>query len=170
MKKLLIALLAGLTALSSSAVTLAPGTMETRVSGQLDSTTSQGTEVDAAVSYGYFFRDNIQAGARARFFDNDNATLYGGSGYVEFNFEIGSEDWLPYIEGGAGVAYGDGEGGVDEFAVTFTLEGGIKYFLAENVAVSTAAVIDLATTEIYPDDKKYDDTDARLVVSIRYYY
>lgn len=169
-KRWMALLVAGLTLGSAHAVTLAPGTMETRVSGQFDSTTPNGSLFELNVSYGYFFRDNLQAGGRVGFFDNDNATLYSAAAFTEYNFEIGSEDWLPYVEFALGVSKGDGEGGVDEFAFTTELQGGIKYFLAPNVALSGGLVVNFASDEIYPDEKRYDNNDARLQLAIRYYY
>lgn len=171
MKRIALAIAAAaLTVGSVHAVTLAPGTMETRVSGQFDSTTINGSLTELNISYGYFFLDNLQAGGRIGFFDNDNVTLYTVSAFTEYNFEIGSEDWLPYVEGALGLADGDGEGGVTEFAVTLQAQAGIKYFLAPNVAISTAVVIDFASDEIYPDEDRYDNNDARLQLAIRYYY
>ena len=171
MKRIALAIVAAaLTAGSVHAVTLAPGTMETRVSGQFDSTTLNGALTELNISWGYFFRDNLQAGARIGFFDNENVTLYTGSAFTEYNFEIGSEDWLPFVEGALGFASGDGEGGKTESALTAQGQIGIKYFLAPNVAISTALVIDVATEHIYPDDDEYDSSDTRLQLAIRYYY
>ena len=171
MKKTFRVLLIALWAASPAfAVTLAPGTMETRVAGQLDATSANGTLVELGVSYGYFFRDNLQAGGRVAFFDNDNSTLYSASVFTEYNFEIGSDDWLPFVEGSLGLAHGDGEGGTTETALTFEAQGGVKYFLAPNVALSLALVFDYATAEIYPDDDAYDDSDLRAQLAIRYYY
>lgn len=169
-KLLIVSLAVGLSLGSAQAVTLAPGTMETRVSGQFDSTTANGTLFDLNVSYGYFFQDNLQAGGRVGFYDNDNVTLYSALAFVEYNFEIGSEDWLPYVEFALGLSKGDGEGGVDETAITTELQGGIKYFLAPNVALSGGLVLNYASEEIYPDEKNYEDNDARLQLAIRYYY
>lgn len=171
MKKLLLALsIAALSAGTASAVTLAPGTMETRVAGQIDSTSPNGPEIDLNVSWGYFLQDNWQAGVRATFYDNENVTLYSAGAFTEYNFEIGSEDWLPFVEGGLGAAFGDGEGGADAQAITLQVQGGMKYFLAPNVALSAALVLDAATDEIFPDDNKYEKSDARLQLAIRYYY
>lgn len=171
MKKLFSTLMAvGLAASSALGVTLAPGTMETRVSGQFDATSPQGSRTDLSISYGYFFRDNLQAGGRIGFSDDDNITLYSASAFTEYNFEIGSEDWLPFVEGSIGYAGGDGDGGVQDSGLILELQAGIKYFLAPNVALSGAAVLNYSTADIYPDDDTYEDTDARLQLAIRFYY
>ncbi len=171
MKKLLLTLsIAALSASAASAVTLAPGTMETRLAGQIDGTSLNGTEIDLNVSWGYFLQDNWQAGGRVSFYDNDNATLYAAAAFTEYNFEIGSEEWLPFVEASLGAAFGDGEGGENSQALTLQVQGGMKYFLAPNVALSAALVLDTATDEIFPDDNKYEKNDARLQLAIRYYY
>ena len=171
MKKLLLTLsIAALSASAASAVTLAPGTMETRLSGQLDPTSPNGTLVDANFSWGYFFADNAQAGGRATFYDNDNVTIYGAGAFAEYNFEIDSEDWLPFVEGSLGLNRGDLDGGDTETALVIELQAGMKYFIAPNVAVSGAAVFDYATEEIYADDEKLEDTDIKVQFAIRYYY
>lgn len=171
MKKLLFTLMATtLVGLSAHAVTLTTGTMETRLAGQLDATTANGTLVEANVSWGYFFADNAQAGARATFIDNDNLTVYGAGAFAEYNFEIGSDDWLPFVEGSLALSSGDYEGGKSEVALVAEAQAGLKYFLAPNVAVSGAAVFDYATEEIFADDAKLDDTDVKIQFAIRYYY
>jgi hypothetical protein len=171
MKKLLFALLSvGLLAGSAHAITLAPGTMETRLAGQLDPTTANGTLVDVNASWGYFFADNAQAGGRVTFYDNDNMTIYSAGAFAEYNFEIDSEDWLPFVEGSLALSHGDFDGGDTETVLIVEAQAGMKYFIAPNVAVSGAAVFDYATKEFFADDDKLEDTDIKVQFAIRYYY
>ncbi len=172
MKKQLLALiLAGLTAGSVHAVTLATGTMETRLEGNIDPTTSAGTLIDLAFSYGYFFADNLQAGGRVALRDDDNLTSYNAGVFAEYNFETGSEDWLPFVEGSLGLSHNDIRGyKSSDTAVVLGLQGGAKYFIAPNVAVSGALVGEWASEEIYADENDLEDLDIRLQFAIRYYY
>lgn len=172
MKKQLLALiLAGLTAGSVHAVTLATETMETRLEGNIDPTTAAGTLIDVAFSYGYFFMDNLQAGGRVALRDDNNLTSYNVGGFAEYNFETGSEDWLPFVEGSLGLSHNDIRGfKSNDTALVLGLQGGVKYFIAPNVAVSSALALDWASEDIYPDKKKLDDLDARIQFAIRYYY
>lgn len=172
MKKILLALLAAaLTGGTVHAVTLATGTMETRLEGNLDPTTPAGTLIEAAFSYGYFFADNLQAGGRVGLRDDDNLTSYNAALFTEYNFEVDSEDWLPFVEGSLGLSHNDIRGfKPNDTAVVLEVQGGIKYFIAPNVAISSALVLDWASEEIYADEDKLEDMDARLQFALRYYY
>ena len=169
-KYLFLCLTAGLLAGSAHAVTLAPGTMETRLAGQLDPTTADGTQVDLNFSWGYFFADNAQAGGRLSFLNSDHVTLAGAAAFAEYNFDLGGEDWLPFVEGSLGLMSGDLPTGDSDTAVVVELQAGLKFFLAPNVALSSAAVLDYATEDLYVDEEKAEDTDIRLQFAIRYYY
>ena len=122
-KYLFLCLTAGLLAGSAHSVTLAPGTMETRLAGQLDPTTADGTQVDLNFSWGYFFADNAQAGGRLSFLNSDHVTLAGAAAFAEYNFDLGGEDWLPFVEGSLGLMSGDLPTGDVEFSPEFLLGG-----------------------------------------------
>ena len=46
---------------------------------------------------------------------------------------------------------------------------GVKYFLAENVAISADAEIDWADDEIYPKDEDFDDTNFQFNLGMRFF-
>ena len=172
MKRILLALFATtLISASAHAVTLASGTMETRLQGIIDPTTPAGTLVDVAFSYGYFMADNFQVGGRIGLSDDDNLTSYELSGFAEYNFEINSDDWLPFVEAALGVSHNDIRGFKDPgTALVLEVQGGMKYFIASNVALSGALVADWASEEIYADENKLEDADFRAEFALRYYY
>lgn len=58
----------------------------------------------------------------------------------------------------------------EDEAVVLEAKAGLKYFFAENVAFSVAYVTSFATEEIYWDDDKRQDTDARVEYAIRYFF
>lgn len=169
MKKLLIAALFA-AASSAHAIILAPGTMETRLQGNIDPTSAAGTQIDVAFSYGYFMADNFQMGFRLSGSDNDIATQYGVGGFVEYNFDLGNEEWLPFIEAGIGLLHSDIEAIDNSTAIVLTLSPGLKYFIAPNVCVAGALVGDAASDEVFPDDGELKTSDITVEFSIRFYY
>ncbi len=173
MKKLLIfaAILACASALPAArAASLAQDTQELRFNGLIDPTTINGDEFSFHLSYGYFFADNMQAGGRVGFIDNDEITTIDLGGYVELNVDTGSEI-MPFGEFYAGVANVDVEGsGGDNTAGLIELRAGAKYFLTEHVALAAAGVFAYATEHIYPDKRKLRDNDVFLEFSLRFYF
>ncbi|HMP75426.1 MAG TPA: hypothetical protein PKE12_03920 [Kiritimatiellia bacterium] len=157
-------------ALDSHAAQLAAGTQELRLQGLLDSTTLNGSEFDFNVSYGYFFVDNVQAGARINLVDNDDLSQLGLGAYVEYNVDTGNEI-MPFGEFAVSLANVDIEdAGGDNTAGILELRAGAKYFLVENVAIALAGVFAYATDEIFPDDGKIRDNDVFLELSLRCYF
>ncbi len=152
------------------ALTLAQGTMETRIAGLLDSTSTSGAQTDLTASWGYFFRDNVQAGVRGLFYNDDDITMYGAGGFIEYNVDTGSEDWMPFVGAGLDYVYGDVDGGDSRSAAVFELSAGAMYFLAPNVALSGALVGQFATDEIFPDDEELQSDDISLQIAVRFYY
>ena len=80
------------------------------------------------------------------------------------------------IEVGVRGNYGTDENvetyGLGAFAeYNFDLAGlaGVKYFLAENVAISADAEIDWADDEIYPKDEDFDDTNFQFNLGMRFF-
>lgn len=152
------------------AASLALGTQELRVQGLLDPSSVNGDEFNLGLSYGYFFADNVQAGGRGTFVDNDRVSSLGIGGYVEFNVDTGSEV-MPFGEAFLGVSNVDVEdAGGDDTAGVVELRAGAKYFLAEQVAIAGAGVFAFATEDIYPDNKKLRNTDVFLEFSLRCYF
>lgn len=155
---------------TADAAILAQDTQELRVQGTLDPTTRNGDEINLHVSYGYFFMDNIQAGGRVGFVDNDELSSLDLGGYVEYNVDTGSEI-MPFGEFFVGMANVDVEdSGGDNTAGVIELRAGAKYFLAEHVAIAAAGVFTYASEDIYPDNRKLRDNDAFIELSLRCYF
>lgn len=172
MKPTLIFSLALLLAISTGvrAAVISKDTQELRLQGTLDPTSVNGSDIRVNVSYGYFFEDNVQAGARVDIEDNDRVSRIGLGGFAEFNFDT-ETDLMPFGEFYAGLANVDVEGsGGDNLAGIIELRAGAKYFLSENVAVAAAGVFAYATEKIYPDKSKLRDVDAFIELSIRCYF
>ena len=166
----LTAVLFAALALTSHAATLSAETQELRLQGVIDPATLNGSEFDLNVSYGYFFQDNIQAGGRVSFVDNDDVSLLGLGAFVEYNVDTGGQI-MPFAEFLASLANVDLEdAGGSETAGIVELRAGAKYFLVENVALALAGVFAYATDKIFPDDEKVRDNDVFLELSLRCYF
>lgn len=172
MKKALLitALLSLAMPLLARGATLAQETQELRLQGALDPSTRNGSEFNLNLSYGYFFADNIQSGARVDWVDNKQLSSLGLGAFIEYNVDTGSEI-MPFGEFFAGFANVDVENaGGEDLAGVIELRAGAKFFLAEHVAIGVAGVFAYATEQIYPDDEKLRDTDVFLEFSLRSYF
>lgn len=155
---------------AAHAATIAQDTQELRLQGHIDPTTPSGDEISLHASYGYFFLENIQAGGRFGFLDNDDATAFDIGAYLEYNVDTGGEV-MPFGEVFVGMANVDVAGsGANNSAGIIELRAGAKYFLAEQLALAFAGVFAYATDEVYPDKAKLRDNDAFIEMSLRFYF
>lgn len=164
-----VLLLAPIACVPAHAASLPLGTQELRLEGTLDPATGDGDEVDLSVSYGSFFADNVQGGGRFSLLENDRVSSVGIGGYVEYNFDTGTE-LMPFLEGFAGFAHVDIEDGKDDTTGIVEGRAGVKFFLSEHVALAAAGVFAYASEKIYQDDRALDDTDAFVELSLRCYF
>lgn len=168
--RLLFALLCAGIVTSAQAGTIPQDTQELRLQGTLDPTTRSGSEFKLHASYGYFFVDNIQAGGRIGFVNNDAVSSFDLGGYAEYNVDVGSEI-VPFGEFFAGIANVDIDGhSGSKTAGIMELRAGAKYFLSESVAIAAAGVFAYSTEDIYADKTKLRNTDAFIELSLRCYF
>ncbi|MCZ7592351.1 MAG: outer membrane beta-barrel protein [Kiritimatiellae bacterium] len=168
--RLLLVLFCATSLTTARAATILQDTQELRLQGTLDPTTRNGSSITLHGSWGYFFMDNVQAGGRIGFVNNDDVTSFDLGGYVEYNVDVGSEI-VPFAEFFAGIANVDidGTSGSDTAGIA-ELRAGAKYFLSEKLAIAAAGVFTYATEDIYPDKNKLRNTDAFIELSLRYYF
>jgi hypothetical protein len=165
MSMLTIAALAG----ASQAASLSQGTRELTLDGALDPDGASGTEISLDVGYGYFIQDNIEVGGEVSIADNDHATTYGLGGFAEYNFDQGSA-LVPFA--GVGLGWFNTEIDdldVDDDAVVASLFGGVKYFLAENIAVTAQINLEWASEDIFLNDDDVEDTNIDFTVGMRFF-
>jgi hypothetical protein len=179
MKKVFIILIISLLAGTSMAQRLAVGTQEVKLSGTIDFKTAAGTLIDLDVFYGVFVMDYLEVGGVLGVIDDDARTIWRIGAASEYNIDLGSP-LVPYV--GLGIYLSKYEIQVknsdliiateDEKEEAFLASGevGCKYFLTDNVALSTAFVFEWATKDIYPDDNKMTDTDYHIDFGLRAFF
>jgi outer membrane protein W len=169
MKKVLVALAALAVASMSYGASLKQGTQEIIIEGLFDPDTQFDQQIDLGVAYGYFIQDSLEVGAEAAYSDNDLVEEMGFGGFVEYNFDQGTE-LVPFV--GAGIAWAnvDADDIESEDAVVGSVSAGAKYFLAENVAVALDVTYAQASEDIYSEDGgDLEDKDMTVNLGMRFY-
>lgn len=88
------------------------------------------------VRAGYYFTNNIEAGASLQVIGTGDVTMTGFGPYAVYNFLTSGGKFLPYV-GANYYRYDMGIDGVDPIAQVGGF-GGVKYFLTEAVNVDTS--------------------------------
>jgi hypothetical protein len=148
--------------------TLSEGTREIVVEGLFDPDTINDQQVDLSLGYGVFIQDNVEVGAEVFGSDNDAVGTWGVGAFGEYNFDQGSE-LVPFV--GAGVSWQnvDVDDGESADAVVGEVKGGVKYFLASNVAISADVSWAIASDDIYVEQDDVSDTDLTVNLGMRFY-
>jgi opacity protein-like surface antigen len=165
MSMLTIAAFAG----AAQAASLTQGTSELTVDGLLDPDGASGTELSLDVGYGYFVQDNIEVGGEVSFADNDDVMSYGLGGFAEYNLDQGTA-LVPFV--GAGLGWVNTEIDaldVDDDAIVAGIYGGVKYFLAENIALTAQINLDWASEDIFLNDGDVEDTNIDVTLGMRFF-
>ncbi len=147
------------------------GTKTIEGSGSIDGDTPVGTDYNIQLSYGYFFFDNLELGGILGYRDNDDFSTYEIGARAEYNFPT-ETPLVPFV--GAAVLWAGADADdsdKDEDTVVGRLSAGVKYFIDDNVALSFAAVYDMAGDDLYIDeDGDADDTNFKGVFGIQFYF
>ena len=149
-------------------VMLSGGTKELAVVGNFDPSTESDTNIELGVKAGLFIQDLLEVGGSAGFQDNDTVERWNVGTFAEYNLDLGS-DWVPYIGLGLDFAQVD-IGTTDENALIFGIEGGVKHFIAPNIAISVALELQAATDDIFPDDGDADSTNFDIDLGMRFFF
>ncbi len=107
------------------------GTREIELRGQFIFDPSESQSVH--LGYGPFLNPNVQIGGSVDYaHSNGGSSIYGGGLFVNYHFPSASP-LLPFI--GLNLGYSDGNKGI-EGSFAYGVQGGAKYFLTQNVAVT----------------------------------
>jgi opacity protein-like surface antigen len=156
-------------ACASQAASLKEGTQEIVVNGLFDPSALGGTAWSLGGSYGYFIQDNVEVGGSLALADTEDVgSTYDIAAFAEYNFDQGNEV-VPFVGASVAYKYLDLEDVDSDNAVVGTVSAGVKYFLAENVAIRAAANASIASEDVYADDDDVTDNDFNVTLGMAFY-
>ncbi len=155
----------------SSGVTpnLDKGTKTLEGAGSID---VMADDVQIQLAYGHFVADGLEVGLIAGLSDNDAYMSTELGLRAEYNFVLDSA-LVPFA--GAGVVWANAEADdsdIDTDAAVFSLGGGAKYFIRDDVALAFNGSYLIASDDIFVDseDGEVNDDEFRILFSVRFYF
>ncbi len=153
------------------------GTKEISVSGRLEFPDFEKLDYDLNGSFGYFLVDGWELGARIGAADAGGVDRVDVGVFTEYNF-MRESWWVPYLGAAIGlgtVSFDDGdfdsESDLDDGdGAVFDIEAGVKWFIRDYMAISTAINFQFATDDIYATDDSLEDNLTTLLIGMRFYY
>jgi hypothetical protein len=174
MNKKLVGIFVSLTLMlgwaNAQKLTMGEGVRSISLTGDLNTTSYSGTNLDLKGGYGVFVKPLVELGGLFEFQDNDFITRIGLRGYVEYNFDGGVSYLVPMVGGVIGLGYLENFSG-DEVGFEFGVYAGAKYFLRDNLALVTTLGLGGSSGDTY-DDKKDTASSTKLSfdIGLRWYY
>ena len=131
-----------------------------------------GDDVQIQLAYGQFVADGIELGLVAALRDNDEYMSTELGVRAEYNF-VRDSALVPFL--GAGVVWADAEADdsdLDTDAGIFSVGGGVKYFIRDDVALAVNGSYLVATDDLFVDneDGEVQDDEFRMLFSVRFYF
>ena len=155
---------------------LKKGTHELTLQGFADFEASDDYYYFLEVGYGKFRTDALELGLDVGVTSTDVETRFSLGPFIEYNF-VGESQVVPYLGFGAQWVNADldiGRGGdlvnTSSDALLLDAELGAKYFLAENIAISTSVAYEWATDKIFHADDSAKDGNALLKLGMRFFF
>lgn len=129
-------------------------------------------DVQFQLAYGRFVADGLEIAGVAGLRDNDRYMSTELGVRAEYNL-VRRSALVPFLN--AGVVWADVEaedGNLDTDAAVFSLGGGVKYFIRNNVALAVNGSYLQATDKIFLDneDEKWNRDEFRILFSVRFFF
>jgi len=131
-----------------------------------------GDDLQIQLAYGRFIADGVEVAVLAGLRDNDAFMSTELGARVEYNLVLDSA-LVPFLS--AGAVWADAEAddsGLDTDAAVFSVGGGVKFFLRDDVALALDGSYLIATDDVFVDseDNELQDDEVRFLFSVRYYF
>ncbi|MBC8453705.1 hypothetical protein H8D64_01470 [PVC group bacterium] len=156
------------------------GTREFDIGGMFDETDELNIRLD--VSGGYYVMDYVEVGAGLGFdwlHDGDDLTIRGGF-FGQYDLIHRPVELMPFVGGGLGIVHTDvrtvnnnnsANRSNSATAAELTGFGGLKYYLLDNLAISTQLDIMVATDDVYVgSSNKMEAFDWDISLSARFFF
>lgn len=153
---------------AAHAIMISEGTRELTVDGEYQFSSEVGRAFTVNLGLGLFVLDGLQVGLVTGVSDNDIVTLWKGGAFAEYNLDVG-RTVIPFLGSRALYSYTDLEDGAEN-SVLLGGYAGIKYFIAENIAISLKYLFEWADDEIFFDNGDAKDTNASIQLGMRFYF
>ncbi len=129
-------------------------------------------EIQLQLAYGKFVADGLEVAVVAGLIDNDRYMSTELGIRTEYNL-VRNSRFVPFLS--ASVVWADVESDdydLDTDAAVFSVGGGLKYFLRNDVALALSGSYLWATDDIFVDyeDREAEDDDIRILFSVRFYF
>ena len=172
MKKFALVLALAMCASVGFAQALDQDSMELGLGGIVDfEGIDGGVDYTLDVSYGYFILDDIEIGPMIGFASYGKLESFSIGIFGEYNIDFDSPV-VPYVA--MRLAYvsakNDYIGGDNKNSVEFEPAAGLKFFIAENVAISGEFYYDIASDDVYYNDNKMKNNDYGLKFGVRSFF
>ena len=131
-----------------------------------------GDELQIQLAYGQLVADGIEVAVVAGLRDNDFYMSTELGVRAEYNLVLDSA-LVPFLS--AGVVWADAEADdsdIDTDAAVFSVGGGVKYFIRDDVALAANGSYLVATDDVFVDseDGEVKDDEFRILFSVRSYF
>ena len=175
-------------ATQSQAVKLGADTQSLDLAGGINFESAAGVSEQLRVGYGYFIMDYFEVGGVINVQHNDAVTTFGFGPKAEYNFELDLPVVVPFVgstitfqhakvvnttmiispDTGLIVAQEDSD---IKNALNLDVYGGLKFFVTDQFAITTALLLSAATSDLYERrDGATSKTGARIELGLRYYF
>lgn len=129
-------------------------------------------DLQIQLAYGQFVADGVEVGLLAGLRDNDAYMSTELGVRTEYNFSRDSA-LIPFLS--AGITWVDAEAdenNVDTDAALFSVGGGVKYFMSDDVAFAVDGSYLTATDDIFvdSDEGEVEGEELRFLFSLRFYF
>lgn len=157
-----LALFCLISELSAQDIKVSKGDFETNFSSVINR-----GEVALDLRFGAFVADYTQLGLKVGYSDTDFLTQSQLGVYLLRFFETRTYT-LPYVGLGMGYTTLEADGAGDNSGVDFALILGLRYYIADNVALNTEFRSAWATDKTFIDSDRAVDTDFGLRIGLSY--
>lgn len=154
--------------LPAQAVMIGEGTRELTADGEYQFSSEVGRALSLNLSLGLFVMDGLQVGLLGGVSDSDLVTMWKGGAFAEYNVDLG-HSMIPFVGVQVLYSYADLETSSEDSAVLGGYAG-LKYFIAENIAVSLKYLLEWADDDIFYDDREAKDTNHSVQLGMRFYF